>query len=172
MRSWAGKPVMSSPKKRMVPDVTGKSPVMQLNNVVLPAPFDPSTPRRSPGRTLSVMSVSAASAPNMRVTPRSSSAFAVPAADNRSGNGGAAGTGRSDSGVSNVVSISLRACQVSASHARDRDRALAPALPRPKTPSGDQKTITRKPRPMRSWKRSAGRPTLTRMSRAKVRRRT
>ncbi len=65
----------SSPKKRMVPEVGGKSPVMQLNSVVLPAPLEPSTARRSPGRTVSVTSVSAASAPNSRVTPRSSSAL-------------------------------------------------------------------------------------------------
>src|SRR5215218_10538422 len=65
---------MSSPKKRMVPDDGGKSPVTQLNSVVLPAPLEPSTARRSPGRTVMVTSVSAASAPNIRVTPRSSSA--------------------------------------------------------------------------------------------------
>src|ERR1700687_273908 len=58
----------------MVPEVGGKSPVMQLKSVVLPAPLEPSTARRSPGRTVSVTSVSAASAPNSRVTPRSSSA--------------------------------------------------------------------------------------------------
>src|SRR5436190_19826913 len=65
---------MSSPKKRMVPEEGGKSPVTQLNSVVLPAPLEPSTARRSPGRTVMVTSVSAASAPNSRVTPRSSSA--------------------------------------------------------------------------------------------------
>ena len=43
---------MSSPKKRIVPEDGGKSPVMQLNSVVLPAPFEPSTARRSPGRTV------------------------------------------------------------------------------------------------------------------------
>src|SRR6266850_710949 len=67
---------MSSPKKRMVPDDGGKSPVTQLNSVVLPAPLEPSTARRSPGRTVIVTSVNAASAPNSRVTPRSSSAAA------------------------------------------------------------------------------------------------
>src|ERR1700750_400013 len=65
---------MSSPKKRMVPDDGGKSPVTQLNSVVLPAPLEPSTARRSPGRTVMVTSVSAASAPNIRVTPRNSRA--------------------------------------------------------------------------------------------------
>src|SRR5512133_979259 len=74
---------MSSPKKRMVPEVGGKSPVTQLNSVVLPAPLEPSTARRSPGRTVSVMSVSAASAPNSRVTPRNSSAAPAPTADRR-----------------------------------------------------------------------------------------
>src|SRR6185295_15176056 len=72
---------MSSPKKRMVPEDGGKSPVTQLNSVVLPAPLEPSTARRSPGRTVMVTSVSAASAPNIRVTPRNSSAAVEPNAD-------------------------------------------------------------------------------------------
>src|SRR5258708_31833866 len=72
---------MASPKKRIVPEDGGKSPVMQLNSVVLPAPFEPSTARRSPGRTVMVTSVSAASAPNIRVTPRSSSAAPAPTAN-------------------------------------------------------------------------------------------
>src|SRR5579864_6663563 len=74
---------MSSPKKRIVPDDSGKSPVTQLNSVVLPAPLEPSTARRSPGRTVIVTSVSAASAPNIRVTPRNSSAAVEPNADRR-----------------------------------------------------------------------------------------
>src|ERR1043165_6099926 len=74
---------MSSPKKRMVPEEGGKSPVTQLNSVVLPAPLEPSTARRSPGRTAMVTSVSAASAPNSRVTPRSSSAAPEPTAEKR-----------------------------------------------------------------------------------------
>src|SRR6202522_529855 len=74
---------MSSPKNRMVPEVGGKSPVMQLKSVVLPAPLEPSTARRSPGRTVSVTSVSAASAPNSRVTPRSSRAAPAPIAERR-----------------------------------------------------------------------------------------
>src|SRR5579871_2796282 len=83
MRSYGGKWVMSSPKKRMVPDEGGKSPVTQLNSVVLPAPLEPSTARRSPGRTVMVTSVSAASAPNIRVTPRNSSAAPAPTAEMR-----------------------------------------------------------------------------------------
>src|SRR5947208_12395870 len=74
---------MSSPKKRIVPDDGGKSPVTQLNSVVLPAPLEPSTARRSPGRTVMVTSVSAASAPNSRVTPRSSSAAPAPTTERR-----------------------------------------------------------------------------------------
>src|SRR6476469_3274004 len=69
MRSCGGNRVTSSPKKRTVPEVGGKSPVTQLSSVVLPAPFDPSTARRSPGRTLSVMSIKAASAPKFRQSP-------------------------------------------------------------------------------------------------------
>src|ERR1700746_3841845 len=75
---------MSSPKKRIVPDEGGKSPVMQLNSVVLPAPFDPSTPRRSPGRTVNDTSTSAASAPKNRVTPRNSGGLGEPKAERRS----------------------------------------------------------------------------------------
>src|SRR5580693_7177284 len=67
----------------MVPELGGKSPVMQLKSVVLPAPLEPSTARRSPGRTVIVMSISAASAPNMRVTPRSSKAAPAPTEDRR-----------------------------------------------------------------------------------------
>src|SRR6202453_2248750 len=51
---------------------------MQLNSVVLPAPFEPRTARRSPGRTVSETSTKAARAPNSRVTPRSSRALAEP----------------------------------------------------------------------------------------------
>src|SRR6266481_2460990 len=83
MRSKGGKWVTSSPKKRMVPEVGGKSPVMQLKSVVFPAPLEPSTARRSPGRTVSVTSVSAASAPKSRVTPRNSSAAPAPTAERR-----------------------------------------------------------------------------------------
>src|SRR4029453_3524253 len=67
----------------MVPDEGGKSPVTQLNSVVLPAPLEPSTARRSPGRTVMVTSVSAASAPNIRVTPRSSNAAPAPTDEKR-----------------------------------------------------------------------------------------
>ena len=63
MRSCVGRSVMSSPKKRMRPAVGMKSPVMALNSVVLPAPLEPRTARRSPAAILMLMPVSATSAP-------------------------------------------------------------------------------------------------------------
>ena len=41
----------------MRPAVGGKSPVMQLNNVVLPAPFAPSIARRSPASMVEIDAV-------------------------------------------------------------------------------------------------------------------
>ena len=43
---------------------------------------------------------------------------------------------------------------------------------RPRMPSGENSTISRKPRPIRSWKRLPSRPTMTSASSAKVRRMT
>src|SRR5438874_7873321 len=98
---------MSSPKKRIVPEEGGKSPVMQLNSVVLPAPFEPRTARRSPGRTVMVISVSAASAPNIRVTPRSSSAAPAPTANTRCATLSMAVSIRPDRGASNAAAPML-----------------------------------------------------------------
>ena len=75
MRSYTGIAVTSSPKKRTLPAVAGKSPVMTLNSVVLPAPLAPMTARRSPAATDSETSSSARSAPKLRETPASSSAL-------------------------------------------------------------------------------------------------
>src|ERR1700682_3208700 len=111
MRSKGGKLVTSSPKKRIVPEVGGKSPVMQLNSVVFPAPLEPSTARRSPGRTVSVTSVSAASAPNSRVTPRNSSAAPAPTAESRCA----------------TLSMAVLSARLRLSHIA----AAAPALPKP-----------------------------------------
>src|SRR5204863_169898 len=55
--AWGGRPVMSSPRKRTVPEVGGKAPVMMLNSVVLPQPLGPMMQRSSP-------------APMDRLTPR------------------------------------------------------------------------------------------------------
>src|SRR5260370_11893784 len=109
MRSLGGKLVTSSPKNLIVPEVGGKSPVMQLKSVVLPAPLEPSTARRSPGRTVSVTSVSAASAPNSRVTPRNSSAAPAPTTERRCAT------------LSMAVSARLHLCFA----------PTAPALPKP-----------------------------------------
>src|SRR5688500_2262772 len=68
---------MSSPKKRTRPALAGKSPVMTLNSVVLPAPLAPITARRSPAATENETSSMARSAPNVRVTPSSSRASPV-----------------------------------------------------------------------------------------------
>ena len=66
--------VTSSPKKRTRPDVGGKSPVIALNSVVLPAPLAPISARRSPAATENETSSIARSAPNVRVTPSSTRA--------------------------------------------------------------------------------------------------
>src|ERR1700728_368037 len=128
MRSYGGKKVTSSPKKRMVPEDGGKSPVMQLNSVVLPAPFEPRTARRSPGRTVSEMSVSAARAPNSRVTPRSSSALAEPTVERR------------------CATLSMAAaCRWRAR--RSCPRAIAPARPETKDSVWGEKHNRQEPKP-------------------------
>src|SRR3984957_8759125 len=68
--------VMSSLKKRMPPAVGMKSPVMALNSVVLPAPFEPMMARRSLAATRKVMPDSATRAPKCRATLSSSRACA------------------------------------------------------------------------------------------------
>src|SRR6478609_3232058 len=74
MRSCGGSSVMSSPKKWIRPAVGGKSPVMALKSVVLPAPLEPRMAAFSPAATDSETSSTARSAPNTRVTPSSTSA--------------------------------------------------------------------------------------------------
>src|SRR5262245_20596350 len=69
MRSKGGCSVTSSPKNRTLPAVAGKSPVITLNRVVLPAPLAPMIARRSPAATENDTSSIALSAPNARVTP-------------------------------------------------------------------------------------------------------
>src|SRR4051812_15497612 len=74
MRSCGGSAVMSSPKKRIRPAVGGKSPVMALKSVVLPAPLEPRMAAFSPAATENVTSSTARSAPKTRDTPSSCSA--------------------------------------------------------------------------------------------------
>src|SRR5262245_63746077 len=75
MRSKGGCSVTSSPKNRTRPAVAGKSPVITLNSVVLPAPFAPITARRSPAATENETSSIALSAPKLRPTPSSTRAW-------------------------------------------------------------------------------------------------
>ena len=81
MRSCGGSWVMSSPKNWTRPAVGGKSPVMALNKVVLPAPLAPRIARRSPAGTAKLMSSIARKAPNCRVTRSSTSASPDSAAE-------------------------------------------------------------------------------------------
>ena len=74
MRSCGGSAVMSSPKKWIRPAVGGKSPVMALKSVVLPAPLEPRIAAFSPAATESDTSSTARSPPKTRLTPASTSA--------------------------------------------------------------------------------------------------
>src|SRR6187455_1698270 len=74
MRSCGGSAVMSSPKKWIRPAVGGKSPVMALKSVVLPAPLEPRIAAFSPAATDNDTSSTARSAPKTRVTPARTSA--------------------------------------------------------------------------------------------------
>jgi hypothetical protein len=74
MRSCGGSAVMSSPKNRMRPAVGGKSPVMALNSVVLPAPLAAQHGVLLPGGHRQRHVVDRRSAPKARVTPSSTSA--------------------------------------------------------------------------------------------------
>ena len=58
-----GSPVMSSPLKMMRPEVGRSTPVRQLKNVLLPAPFGPMMARTSSRSTSKLTCVSAASPP-------------------------------------------------------------------------------------------------------------
>src|SRR6185437_6182050 len=72
---------MSSPKKRMVPDEGGKSPVTQLNSVVLPAPLEPSTaPAPTEERRWATLSMTVASAAT-HLGPGGTPAPALPETD-------------------------------------------------------------------------------------------
>ena len=51
---------------------------MQLNRVVFPAPFEPNTARRSPGRTFNEILLKATSAPKLLDNPVNSNANSVP----------------------------------------------------------------------------------------------
>src|SRR5262249_39861090 len=64
-----GSPVTSSPSRTIRPAVGRSTPVKQLKNVDLPAPFGPMTARTSPGATAIDTRFSAVRPPNCTVSP-------------------------------------------------------------------------------------------------------
>jgi len=77
MRRWAACPQISSPSKRMLPSSFLSVPAMQLTSVLLPEPFGPMRPTRSPGRTTKSTFSSAVKPPNLFVTPLTSSSMSA-----------------------------------------------------------------------------------------------
>src|SRR5499427_3215697 len=65
MRRWLGQRVTSWPNNRTCPDVAGKTPVMTLKRVVLPAPLGPMMALRSPAITRRLTSCTALSPPKL-----------------------------------------------------------------------------------------------------------
>src|SRR2546430_5629474 len=63
---------MSSPRKRTVPALAGKAPVMMLNSVVLPQPLGPMMQRSSPAPMDRLTPRKTWSPPNRLVTPPTS----------------------------------------------------------------------------------------------------
>ena len=72
-----GSPVMSAPLSRMRPEVGRSTPVTQLKNVLLPAPFGPMMARISPRRISRLTLLSAVSPPKRMVRPSVRSTGAV-----------------------------------------------------------------------------------------------
>src|SRR5437870_4441182 len=64
---------MSEPSIATMPEFGGRSPVMTLNSVVLPAPFGPINPVIRPASAVSEASSSATLPPKRTLTPRTSS---------------------------------------------------------------------------------------------------
>ena len=69
-RSWTRSPVMSAPSNSTTPPSVRRMPRMQLKNVVLPAPFGPISPTRSPSSTSMSTSSRATMPANFLLTPR------------------------------------------------------------------------------------------------------
>src|SRR6188768_4184023 len=69
---WEGTPVMSSPPNRIVPLSGWYRPAMQLNAVVLPAPFGPTIETTLPRATSKLRSLTATRPPNFLVIPLTS----------------------------------------------------------------------------------------------------
>jgi len=69
VRRYGGRRVISVPSKRMAPASLNKAPQMQLISVVLPEPFGPMMPRRSPVRTVRLTCESATKPPKRLLRP-------------------------------------------------------------------------------------------------------
>src|SRR5689334_7791166 len=72
-RRGAGRAVMSSPAKTMLPESGRRLPASWLMKVVLPAPFGPITACVSPSRTSKSMPSEARRAPKLLLSARTSS---------------------------------------------------------------------------------------------------
>ena len=73
VRWCGGSAVISRPSKRMAPPLTGSTPETQLMSVVLPDPFGPMRPKRSPALTDKVTPFSAVKPPKRLTSPCTSS---------------------------------------------------------------------------------------------------
>src|SRR3981189_1209300 len=71
--SAGGSPEIRSPLKKTAPDVSGMTPVIRLNTVLLPAPLGPISPWIVDGATVIERSAAACTPPKRRPTARSSS---------------------------------------------------------------------------------------------------
>src|SRR5580698_5854843 len=72
-RLYVGRPTSGWPSKRISPLSLRSWPQTQLNSVVFPAPFGPTSPTLSPGWTSKLMSWTALIPPNDLATPRNDS---------------------------------------------------------------------------------------------------
>ena len=71
-------PTTDMPSNTISPELTGNTPVIKLNNVVLPAPFGPITPNTSPCFTPKDIPVRAATPPKLLLTSFNSNSIQFP----------------------------------------------------------------------------------------------
>src|SRR5580698_7959811 len=110
---YVGRPVSGVPSKMMSPDSGRSCPQTQLNKVVLPAPFGPTSPTLSPGATSKVMVCTAWIPPKDLQTPWS----------RRRGSTSATGTRRRHGALLPVFGFSL-ACEEQSLEAHRRSSLL------------------------------------------------
>src|SRR5262249_2713330 len=67
--TWGGSPAISSPLRRIRPEVGRSTPVTQLKNVLLPAPLGPMIARTCPRGTEMLTALTAVSPPKRIVRP-------------------------------------------------------------------------------------------------------